>query len=86
MEDPKALHKEVHHLNQQFYDDQMRAAFYETMVEVAKKTFNIEVQNAGSRQSKGCTKQKVYVVNNSVYWLVNKTDLLYETMTYCSTV
>ncbi|MBQ9638557.1 MAG: hypothetical protein IJV22_03250 [Bacteroidales bacterium] len=73
MENPKALCEEVHHLKQQLYDEQMRAAFYETMVGVAEKTFNIEVQNAGSRQSKGCTKQKVYVVKQ-LYALAGEQD------------
>ncbi|MBQ9639060.1 MAG: hypothetical protein IJV22_05855 [Bacteroidales bacterium] len=73
MEDHKALRKEVHRLKQQLYDEQMSAAFYETMVKVTEKTFNMEVQNAGSRQSKGCTKQKVYVVKQ-LYALAGEQD------------
>ncbi|MBQ9639554.1 MAG: hypothetical protein IJV22_08370 [Bacteroidales bacterium] len=73
MEKPKALRKEVHRWKQQLYDEQMSAAFYKTMVEVAKKTFNIEVQNAGSKQSKGCTKQKVCVVKQ-LYALAGEQD------------
>ena len=60
-------------MKQQLYDEQMSAAFYETMVEVPEKTFSIEVQNTGSKQSKGCTKQKVYVVKQ-LYALAGKQD------------
>ena len=70
MEDPKALRKEVHRLKQQLYDEQMSAAFYEIMVEVAEKTFNIEVQNAGTRQSKGYSENKDMQTSNSVHWPV----------------
>ncbi|MBQ9638979.1 MAG: hypothetical protein IJV22_05435 [Bacteroidales bacterium] len=76
MEDPKALRKEVHRLKQQLYDEQMSAAFYESMVEVAEKTFNIEMQNAGTRQLKCCTENKDMQISNSVHWPVNKTDPL----------
>jgi transposase-like protein len=58
-EELKALRKEVLSLKKQLRDEQMRADFYETMVDVAEGTFNIEIRKkAGTGQSKGCTEKK----------------------------
>ena len=58
-EELKALRKEVFTLKKQLRDEQMRADFYETMVDVAEGTFNIEIRKkAGTGQSKGCTEKK----------------------------
>ena len=58
-EELKALRKEVFSLKKQLRDEQMRADFYETMVDVAEDTFNIEIRKkAGTGQSKGCTEKK----------------------------
>ena len=58
-EELKALRKEVLSLQRQLRDEQMRADFYETMVDVAEETFNIEIRKkAGTGQSKGCTEKK----------------------------
>lgn len=58
-EELKALRKEVLSLKKQLRDEQMRADFYETLVDVAEGTFNIEIRKkAGTGQSKGCTEKK----------------------------
>ena len=58
-EELKALQDEVLSLKKQLYDEQMRADFFETMVDVAEETFNIEIRKkAGTGQSKGCTEKK----------------------------
>lgn len=58
-EELKALRKEVLSLKKQLRDEQMRADFYETMVDVAEGTFNIEIRKkVGTGQSKGCTEKK----------------------------
>ena len=58
-EELKALQEEVLSLKKQLYDEQMRADFFETMVDVAEETFNIEIRKkAGTGQSKGCTEKK----------------------------
>ena len=58
-EELNALRKEVFSLKKQLRDEQMRADFYETMVDVAEGTFNIEIRKkAGTGQSKGCTEKK----------------------------
>ena len=58
-EELKALREEVLSLQRQLRDEKMRADFYETMVDVAEETFNIEIRKkAGTGQSKGCTEKK----------------------------
>ena len=58
-EELKALQEEVLSLKKQLYDEQMRADFFETMIDVAEETFNIEIRKkAGTGQSKGCTEKK----------------------------
>lgn len=58
-EELKALQEEVLSLKKQLYDEQMRADFFKTMVDVAEETFNIEIRKkAGTGQSKGCTEKK----------------------------
>ena len=58
-EEVKALQEEILSLKKQLYDEQMRADFFETMVDVAEETFNIEIRKkAGTGQSKGCTEKK----------------------------
>ena len=55
----KALQAEVLELKKKLYDETMRADFFETMVDVAEETFNIEIRKkAGTGQSKGCTEKK----------------------------
>lgn len=57
-EELKALQEEVLSLKKQLYDEQMRADFFETMVDVAEETFNIDIRKkAGTGQSKGCTEK-----------------------------
>jgi transposase len=58
-EEIKALQGEVLELKRKLYDETMRADFFETMVDVAEETFNIEIRKkAGTGQSKGCTEKK----------------------------
>lgn len=58
-EELKALQEEVLSLKKQLYDEQMRADFFETMIDVAESTFNIEIRKkVGTGQSKGCTEKK----------------------------
>ena len=58
-EEIKALRAELLSLKKQLYDEQMRADFYETMVDVAEEMFNIEIRKkADTGQSKGCTERK----------------------------
>lgn len=58
-EELKALQEEVLSLKKQLYDEQLRADFFETMVDVAEETFNIDIRKkAGTGQSKGCTEKK----------------------------
>lgn len=58
-EEIKALQAEVLELKRKLYDETMRADFFETMVDVAEETFNIEIRKkAGTGQSKGCTEKK----------------------------
>lgn len=58
-EELKALREEVLSLQRQLRDEKMRADFYETMVDVAEETFNIEIRKkVGTGQSKGCTEKK----------------------------
>ena len=53
-EELKALQEEVLSLKKQLYDEQMRADFFETMIDVAESTFNIEIRKkVGTGQSKG---------------------------------
>ncbi len=55
----KALREEVMDLKKKLYDETMRADFFETMVDVAEETFNIEIRKkADTGQSKGCTEKK----------------------------
>ena len=58
-EEVKALQSEVLELKKKPYDETMRADFFETMVDVAEETFNIEIRKkADTGQSKGCTEKK----------------------------
>jgi transposase-like protein len=58
-EELSALKEEVMSLKKQLYDAEMRADYYDTMIDVAEEMFNIEIRKkAGAGQSKGCTKER----------------------------
>lgn len=58
-EEIKALRAELLNLKKQLSEEQMRADFFETMVDVAEEMFNIQIRKkAGTGQSKGCTEKK----------------------------
>ena len=58
-EEIKALRAELLSLKKQLSEEQMRADFFETMVDVAEEMFNIEIRKkADTGQSKDCTERK----------------------------
>lgn len=57
-EEIKALRREIAELKKQLYNEQMRADFYETMVDVADEMFHTDIRKkAGISQPEGCTKE-----------------------------
>ena len=57
-EEIKALQAEILELKKKLSDETMRADFFETMVDVAEETFNIEIRKkADTGQSKGCAEK-----------------------------
>lgn len=58
-EEIQALRREIMDMKKKVQEEQMRADFYETMVDVAEEMFGIEIRKkAGTGQSKGCTRTK----------------------------